>query len=197
MSADKLKGKQFLKAPGHFIDEATEQVEAIKRKYSIAALFEGYGVKLTKSSHNGSYTGICPWHDDHNPSLSVDETKGLFYCFGCDAKGDVIELVRKMENVSFRDAIRKLQGATVETFKKPEQKRPEKKKEPGTTDGLSKPDADKEQISRIKDQLDKNTVKDEMIEAAAVTEEAGAEASPFITLDNPIGCRHNCAKILE
>jgi len=130
MSADKLKGKQFLKAPGHFIDEATEQVEELKSRHSIVSLFEGYGVKLSKSSHNGSYTGLCPWHDDHNPSLSVDETKGLFHCFGCDAKGDVIELVRKMENLSFRDAIRKLEGTTVSRVVKTERKKPEEKKEP-------------------------------------------------------------------
>jgi DNA primase catalytic core len=110
MSKDVLKGKTFLKAPGHFIDEATEQVEEVKRRHSIVSLFEGYGVKLAKTSYNGSYTGLCPWHDDHNPSLSVDDTKGLYHCFGCDAKGDIIELVRKMENVSFREAMKKLEG---------------------------------------------------------------------------------------
>jgi DNA primase len=110
MSKDILKGKTFLKSPGHFIDEATEQVEAVKHKHSIVSLFESYGVKLAKTSHNGSYTGLCPWHDDHNPSLSVDDTKGLYHCFGCDAKGDIIELVRKMENVSFREAMKKLEG---------------------------------------------------------------------------------------
>jgi DNA primase catalytic core len=110
MSKDVLKGKIFLKAPGHFIDEATEQVEAIKRRHSIVTLFESYGVKLTKGSNNGSYMAFCPWHDDKNPSLSVDDTKGLFHCFGCGEKGDVIELVRKMENLGFRDALRKLEG---------------------------------------------------------------------------------------
>ena len=76
-------------------------------------------MKLTKTSHNGSYTGLCPWHDDHNPSLSVDETKGLFHCFGCDAKGDIIELVRKMEGVSFREALKKLEsGNTTDRFGK-------------------------------------------------------------------------------
>jgi DNA primase len=116
MAKDVLKGKTFLKPPGHFIDEATEQVEEVKRRHSIVSLFEGYGVKLSKTSHNGSYTGLCPWHDDHNPSLSVDETKGLFHCFGCDAKGDIIELVRKMEGVSFREALKKLEGGTTEGF---------------------------------------------------------------------------------
>jgi DNA primase len=77
------------------------------------SLFESYGVKLTKISNNGSYTGLCPWHDDRNHSLSVDEIKGLFHCFGCDAKGDIIEVVRKMEGVSFREALKKLEGKTI------------------------------------------------------------------------------------
>jgi DNA primase catalytic core len=127
MSKDVLKGKTFLKSPGHFIDEATEQVEAVKHKHSIVSLFESYGVKLAKTSHNGSYTGLCPWHDDHNPSLSVDDTKGLFHCFGCDAKGDIIELVRKMENVSFREAMKKLEGRIDSSSAAPIRKRtPEK-----------------------------------------------------------------------
>jgi DNA primase catalytic core len=113
MSKDVLKGKTFLKAPGHFIDEATEQVEEVKRRHSIISMFESYGVKLAKTANNGSYTALCPWHDDHNPSLSVDETKGLFHCFGCDAKGDIIELVRKMEGVSFREALKKLEGGFI------------------------------------------------------------------------------------
>ena len=108
MAKDVLKGKTFLKPPGHFIDEASEKVEEIKRRHSIKALFEGYGVKLSKTSNNGAYMGLCPWHDDHTPSLSVNETKGVYYCFGCGAKGDVIDLVRNMEGAGFREALKKL-----------------------------------------------------------------------------------------
>jgi DNA primase catalytic core len=127
MSKDVLKGKTFLKAPGHFIDEATEQVEAVKRRHSIVALFEGYGVKLTKGADNGHYKGLCPWHDDHDPSLSVDDTKGRYHCFGCDAKGDIIGLVRKMENLGFRDALRKLEGKE-EAIKLPVEKKSKQEK---------------------------------------------------------------------
>jgi DNA primase len=119
MSKDVLKGKTYLKAPGHFIDEATEQVEALKRSHSIVALFASYGIQPAKKSNNGSYTFLCPWHEDHNPSLNVDDTKGLFHCFGCDAKGDVIELVRKMEGLSFREALRKLEGKTSGAIRPP------------------------------------------------------------------------------
>jgi DNA primase len=181
MSKDVLKGKTFLKPPRHFIDEATEQVEEVKRRHSIVSLFEGYGVKLAKSSHNGSYTGLCPWHDDHNPSLSVDETKGLFHCFGCDAKGDIIELVRKMEGVSFREALKKLEGG-------------------GTTDRLGKRDTYKDRISRIKEtpgnhvkaapvEVPPAEIHDEAppqeeipMDKVALSKEEGASSTPLITL---------------
>jgi DNA primase catalytic core len=155
MSKDVLKGKTFLKAPGHFIDEATEQVEEVKRRHSIVSLFESYGVKLTKTSHNGSYTGLCPWHDDHNPSLSVDETKGLFHCFGCDAKGDIIELVRKMEGVSFREAIKKLEGR-ASTPPRVSAGKTKKQEPPAET----------------------------LVDASVVTKEEGASSLPLITLSD-------------
>jgi DNA primase catalytic core len=125
-------------------------------------LFEGYGVKLTKSSHNGSYTGLCPWHDDHNPSLSVDETKGLFHCFGCDAKGDIIELVRKMEGVSFREALKKLEGGM-------DRKRIQRVKE--------KP------VAKVKPASEKPNV-EELIDDVAAPEEKAASTPPLVTLND-------------
>jgi DNA primase len=112
MAKDVLKGKMYLKPPGHFIDEASEKVEEIKRRHSIVKRFEGYGVALKKTADNGSYMGLCPFHDDHTPSLSVNETKGVYHCFGCRAEGDIIDLVRNMEGLGFREAVRKLAGGT-------------------------------------------------------------------------------------
>ena len=40
----------------------------------------------------------CPFHDDKDPSLSLDDKKNVFYCFGCQAKGDVIEFYRKVKD---------------------------------------------------------------------------------------------------
>jgi DNA primase len=167
MSKDVLKGKTFLKPPGHFIDEATEQVEEIKRRHSIVSLFESYGVKLAESSHNGSYTGLCPWHDDHNPSLSVDETKGLFHCFGCDAKGDIIELVRKMEGVSFREALKKLEGKAGAAIRQPRAGTTKQKNQ--TTPKTTTPEAPRTE---------------ELIDADSTPEETGASSLPLITLND-------------
>jgi DNA primase len=51
------------------------------------------------------YSGCCPFHDDKHPSFSFNEQKGLFYCFGCQASGDVIDFIRLIENCSFREAL--------------------------------------------------------------------------------------------
>lgn len=53
--------------------------------------------------------GLCPFHKDTNPSLSIDVVKNEWHCFGCDCKGDVIEWVRCAEGVSFTHALELLQ----------------------------------------------------------------------------------------
>ena len=49
--------------------------------------------------------GRCPFHDDEDPSLSVDPVRNVFHCFGCGAKGSVIDLVMLLEGVTFRHAV--------------------------------------------------------------------------------------------
>lgn len=63
----------------------------------------GHYVFLRKAGRE--YTGLCPFHEDKNPSFSVNEEKGVFYCFGCGESGDVIDFVMKHEALSFRDAL--------------------------------------------------------------------------------------------
>ncbi|CAB1063451.1 DNA primase, phage associated [Olavius sp. associated proteobacterium Delta 1] len=54
------------------------------------------------------YFGLCPFHDDTNPSLSVNPSTNLWQCFGCGAGGDVIRFVKLFDNVPFPDAVNKL-----------------------------------------------------------------------------------------
>jgi hypothetical protein len=49
---------------------------------------------------------ICPFHNDSNPSLHITHSKGLWFCHGCSAKGDVISLVMKLKNVNFINAVK-------------------------------------------------------------------------------------------
>jgi CHC2 zinc finger len=64
------------------------------------------------------YTGLCPFHADKTPSLSVNEERGVFYCFGCGESGDVYDFTMKVENIGFREAKTRL-GVTNEYSPKP------------------------------------------------------------------------------
>ena len=52
--------------------------------------------------------GLCPFHDDHRPSLYVNSLKQIFKCFACGAGGDVFKFVQMRENLSFPQAIERL-----------------------------------------------------------------------------------------
>jgi len=69
----------------------------------IVLLFSHFGVKLTPKGKG--FSGKCPWHQDKDPSLSVDREKGLYHCFGCGESGDVFALVEKVKGVGFREAL--------------------------------------------------------------------------------------------
>jgi len=50
------------------------------------------------------FVGLCPFHADKNPSFTVREDKGVFYCHGCHEGGDVIDFIRKLDGLTFPDA---------------------------------------------------------------------------------------------
>ena len=98
--------------------------EAIKAAISVKQAAEHYGVKVGR---NGM--ACCPFHHDRHPSLKLNED--YFFCFGCGAKGDVIDLAAKLFDLSSYEAAQRLaadfgisteSGQTVEAFYKP--KRP-------------------------------------------------------------------------
>src|SRR5439155_5573698 len=51
------------------------------------------------------YVGLCPFHAEKSPSFSVNAEEGLYYCFGCQAKGDVITFVREIDHLDFVGAV--------------------------------------------------------------------------------------------
>jgi DNA primase len=51
------------------------------------------------------FSGLCPFHDERTPSFSVDPQEKLYYCFGCEAGGDVFRFVQEKEGLSFPDAV--------------------------------------------------------------------------------------------
>ncbi len=85
-----------------------EIIEAIKQGVDLKALVESRGITLKKNGKG--YFGLCPFHDDKNPSLSINPDKNLWQCFGCGAAGDVIRFVELFDKVSFPEAVNQLNG---------------------------------------------------------------------------------------
>ena len=63
-------------------------------------------VKLEKRGNN--YIGLCPFHDDKNPSMSVSPQKKVFKCFSCGTAGDVVSFVSKIKNISTSEAMKQV-----------------------------------------------------------------------------------------
>ena len=77
----------------------------IVQDISIVEVVSEY-LPLTRKGN--SYFGICPFHDDKNPSMSVSDSVKMFNCFSCNTKGNVITFVSKYENISIDQATIKL-----------------------------------------------------------------------------------------
>ena len=61
-----------------------------------------------KAAGGGSFKGLCPFHDERTPSFHVTPSKNLYHCFSCGEGGDVITFVRKVDALSFTEAVEKL-----------------------------------------------------------------------------------------
>ena len=93
------------------IDKA--EIERVKRGNDLAALVRGRGVKLTRRGRQ--LVGLCPFHEDHEPSFIVDPKKQLWNCLGaCNEGGDVYRFVMKADGVDFREAHQRLGGSEPE-----------------------------------------------------------------------------------
>jgi DNA primase catalytic core len=88
------------------------ELERIKRDTDLAALVRARGVEL--KAHGKDLIGLCPFHDDHEPSLVVTPERNLWHCLGaCSTGGSVIDWVMKAEGVSFRHAAELLRHGIV------------------------------------------------------------------------------------
>jgi DNA primase len=81
-------------------------VEELKSRVDIVGVI-AERVRLRKSGAN-RYTGLCPFHTEKSGSFSVHAAKQFYYCFGCQAKGDVIKFVMEIEGISFYEALKSL-----------------------------------------------------------------------------------------
>jgi DNA primase len=78
--------------------------QSVKQQADIVKVVEGY-IRLRKAGAQ-NFTGLCPFHQEKTPSFNVNATRQFYYCFGCQASGDVFTFVGKMENVSFPESVR-------------------------------------------------------------------------------------------
>ena len=79
-----------------------EFLNTLRMKCDIEAVVSRY-VPLKRSG--SSLVGLCPFHGEKTPSFHVNTAKQFFHCFGCNAGGDVITFIMKIENLSYIDAV--------------------------------------------------------------------------------------------
>ncbi|MGQ9687985.1 MAG: DNA primase [Desulfobaccales bacterium] len=82
-----------------------DKLQEIRDAASIEEVVGQY-VKLERRGKN--LTGLCPFHSDTKPSFTVSPDKGIFYCFGCQAGGNVISFVMQYHKLSFMEAVSEL-----------------------------------------------------------------------------------------
>ncbi|ACZ85331.1 DNA primase [Streptosporangium roseum] len=80
---------------------------ALVRERSPIADIVGEHIQL-RNAGGGNLKGLCPFHDEKSPSFNVTPTRGYWYCFGCAEGGDVITFVRRLEHLSFGEAVERL-----------------------------------------------------------------------------------------
>lgn len=82
-----------------------DQIINIQRKVNIVDVISGY---LPIEQRGKNYFAICPFHDDHNPSMSISPEKQIYTCFVCGASGNVFNFVMNYEKISFVEAVAKV-----------------------------------------------------------------------------------------
>ena len=93
--------------------QVPESPADIKASVDLAAIIEAIAPEVgLQLEQTGSYSGLCPWHDDTRPSLAVYTTRAdgvqRFQCFPCSLNGDVFDFVQRYESLNFSDAKRRI-----------------------------------------------------------------------------------------
>lgn len=90
------------------------EIERIRASANIVDIISSY-IPLTQKGKN--YFGVCPFHEDHSPSMSVSVEKQIYKCFSCGAAGNVFTFVSDYENVSFIEAVKIVAEKSGLTFR--------------------------------------------------------------------------------
>lgn len=100
----------------------SDEIIEIRKKIDIVDVISEY-IPLVQKGKN--YFGVCPFHNDTNPSMSVSREKQIYKCFSCGASGNVFNFISDYENISFRQALEivadkvgyKLNGRSSSSYK--------------------------------------------------------------------------------
>ena len=87
---------------------ATVDIPSLKARHPLGDTVEASGVRLR--GRGRVRQGFCPFHDESEGSFTVYEDSQRFWCFGCGVGGDVLDFVRRVDNLSLPEAIRRLDG---------------------------------------------------------------------------------------
>ena len=80
------------------------EINEIRAKANIVDIISSYDIKVEKKGKD--YVCVCPFHNDHSPSMSISTSKQIYKCFACGEGGNVFTFVEKYEHVSFLEAIK-------------------------------------------------------------------------------------------
>ncbi|QGJ68882.1 DNA primase [Planctomycetales bacterium 10988] len=83
----------------------SDDKERIRQAVNIVDLASAY---LQLHSKGPIFKALCPWHDDHDPSLQINPNRQSYKCWVCGEGGDIFSFLMKMENISFPEAVRML-----------------------------------------------------------------------------------------
>lgn len=83
-------------------DDRVDLVKQVKEANDIVDVVGGY---ISLRQAGPTFKGLCPFHDDHNPSFDVDPRRQRYKCWSCGKFGDVISFVQEHERVDFREAL--------------------------------------------------------------------------------------------
>lgn len=97
---------------------ARVDLASLKRDHPLSEVIAASGIALRPIGKD-RFSARCPFHEDHEPSLLIDERDGHFHCFGCQAHGDVVDFLMRHQGITFAETCRRLAQTPAQPRPKP------------------------------------------------------------------------------
>ena len=92
------------------LNDLDQTLDEIRSRIDMGQVFGRHVNKIKKSGRQ--LMGLCPFHGEKTPSFSIDPERGLYHCFGCDARGNVFQFLERVSGQHFMDVVRGLAAET-------------------------------------------------------------------------------------